>query len=93
MQLKDVLSDQAFIKSLLEKETVGEAQKAFRTKGLNFSELDIMNIWYHIKAHIENRAMSHELSLEQLDHVAGGEAIAMIGFYLSTQSFSNGARW
>ena len=94
MRIKEVLSDHAFVKSLLEKESVLEVQIAFEKKGFNFSELDIMNIWYHIKRRMDNRGRTDELPLEQLDSVAGGcEAVDAIGSYLSANDFYRGIRW
>ena len=76
-RIKEVFSDEAFVKSLLELENPAEVQAALKEKGIDLSESKIMEMRDQIAAHIENGTTPDELSLDQLDDVAGGLFITM----------------
>ena len=71
-KVKEVFSDQEFVKTLFQMETPAEAQKALKEKGLDFSEKDVLRLRDEIVKNIENGTTADELSLDQLDDVAGG---------------------
>ena len=77
-KIKEVFSDEEFVKKLFEMETPAEAQKALKEKGLDFSEKDVMNLRDEIVKHVENGIKPEEMSLDQLDEVAGGSAAVAI---------------
>jgi hypothetical protein len=64
-RIKEVLSDETFVKELSKLENVEEIQDAFKKKNLYFSidELNKFNEQFISKG---------ELSLDQMDEVAGG---------------------
>jgi len=74
-KVKEIFSDQAFVKRLFEMETPAEVQKTLKEKGLDFSEKDVMKLRDEIVKHVENGTKPEELSLDQLDDVAGGFVI------------------
>ena len=65
-QLKELFSDEAFVTSILELETVEEVQKALADKGLELSIDEIITI----KNTLANEET--ELSEDDLENVAGG---------------------
>jgi len=76
-EIQKVLSDEVFVKSLMEMETTAEVQKALKLKGLDLSEKDILKIRDDVQKHLENGTKPDELSLDQLDDVAGGSLIML----------------
>jgi len=64
-QVKEVLSDEAFVKKLSALESAEEIQVALREKNLEFSIEELTKL-------SEQFVSSGELSSEQLDDVAGG---------------------
>ena len=69
-----LLKDEAFVKELVEKETVEEAQALLASKGVELSADQLNEIRKGIAARIEG---GEELSDEQLENVAGGFADAI----------------
>ena len=74
-RIKEVFSDDAFIKNLLEKENAADVQTALKEKDLSFSLDEINEIRDKL---IEISDQKSELSLEQLQDVAGGSATAAV---------------
>ena len=83
-KMKEVLSDEAFFKSLFELETVAEVQAALREKGVELSEDEILGVRElflkveggeisaeQLEKWVE-QAESGELSEELLEQVSGG---------------------
>jgi len=75
-KIKEIFADQAFVKSLLKMETAAEVQKALKEKGLDISEKDVLKMRDELNKHLENGTKPDELSLDQLDDVAGGLIIS-----------------
>ena len=71
-RIKEVFSDAAFTKSILEMDEPGQVQAALKGKGLDFSLDDIGMIKNGLVA-MQNS--DGELDIDQLDNVAGGFAI------------------
>ena len=92
-KVKEIFSDKAFAKSLLELESATQVQAELKKKGLDFSENDIMKIRDEISKNLENGTKPEELSLDQLDDVAGGIAItttlAIVGGVLAAVVFAD----
>ena len=76
-KIKEIFSDQAFVKSLLEKDTAAQVQAELKKKGIDLSEKEVMKLRDEIVKHTENGTKPEELSLDQLDDVAGGLLISM----------------
>ena len=68
--IKEIFSDEAFLKSLSEMETAEEVQAALKEKGLDLSIDDILKIQKTLTSQ-ENG----ELSEDEMENVAGGFAI------------------
>ena len=68
--IKEIFSDEAFLKSLAEMETAEEVQAALKEKGLDLSIDDILKIQKTLTSQ-ENG----ELSEDEMENVAGGFAI------------------
>ena len=81
-KMKEVFSDEAFVKNLFELETVAEVQAALKEKGVELTEEEILGI-RDLLAKMESGEISPEqlesgeLSDEVLEQVAGGEIIIM----------------
>ena len=69
--IKEIFSDEAFLKSLSEMETAEEVQAALKEKGLDLSIDDILKIQKTLTSQ-ENG----ELSEDEMENVAGGFAIS-----------------
>ena len=83
-RMQEIFSDEAFVKGLLALETPAEVQAAMKEKGLDLSESEIMQIGEQINRRIENGTGSDELSIDQLDDVAGGLGpLVLIPLWLS----------
>ena len=92
VKLKEVFSDEAFVKGLFELESAGEVQAALKEKGIEFSEEEIISIRDFLlkveesditKEQLEKWTVQledGELSEEELELVAGGIAIETVGF-------------
>ena len=76
-KIKEVFADQAYVKSLLEMETAAQVQTELKKKGLDLSEKDVMKMRDEIVKHVENGTTPEELSLDQLDDVAGGLVVSV----------------
>ena len=91
-KLKEVFSDEAFVKSLFELESAGEVQAALKEKGIEFSEEEIISIRDFLlkveesditKEQLEKWTVQledGELSEEELENVAGGIVLETVGF-------------
>ena len=91
-KIKEVFSDEAFVKNLFELESAGEVQAALKEKGIEFSEEEIISIRDFLlkveesditKEQLEKWTVQledGELSEEELEIVAGGVAIETVGF-------------
>ena len=64
-RIKEVMSDEAFVKELSQLESVEEIQAVFKEKDLDFSIEELNKI-------SEQFVSGKELSFDQLDEVAGG---------------------
>lgn len=86
-KMKEVFSDEAFVKSLFELETVAEVQAALREKGVELSEDEILGVRElflkveggeisaeQLEKWVE-QAESGELSEELLEQVSGGSVV------------------
>lgn len=73
-KLKELLKDEAFVKELVEQETVEDAQKLLASKGVDISVDQLNEIHKGVAARLEE---GEELSDEQLENVAGGFADAI----------------
>ena len=71
-RMKEVFSDEAFVKSLFALETVEEVQAALKEKGVELSLEEINGIHDRLLVSINENG---ELSLEQLENVAGGNSL------------------
>lgn len=91
-KIKEVFSDEAFVKNLFELESAGEVQAALKEKGIEFSEEEIISIRDFLlkveKGDITKEQLEKwtvqledgELSEEELEIVAGGIALETVGF-------------
>ena len=70
--IKEVFSDEVFVKGLLELETPLEVQAALKEKGIEMTESEILALRDEIEKLAERVRNGEELSLDQLDDVAGG---------------------
>ena len=76
-RLQKVLSDEGFAEDLLELETPEQVQAAFREKGIEISIEQIISLRSALIKELEKaEANNAELSVEDLDDVAGGYAWA-----------------
>ena len=72
-RIKEVFSDEAFVKALLGLESAEEAQAALKEKGLEFSTDELVALRDALlKMSAKAEANGGELSVEDLDEVAGG---------------------
>ena len=72
-RIKAVFSDEAFVKALLELESPEEAQAALKEKGLDFSTDELVALRDALLKMSEKAGENGgELSVEDLDEVAGG---------------------
>ena len=71
-KLNELFLDQAFVKSLCELETAAQVQAELKKKGLDATEQDVMKLRESLIKQIENGKHQGEMSLDQLDDVAGG---------------------
>ena len=89
-RLKEVFSDEAFVKSLFELETVAEVQAALQEKGIELTEEEILGV-RDLLIKVEEGGISAEqlekwaaqiesgeLSEEMLEQVSGG-SITLVG--------------
>lgn len=74
-RVKEVFSDESFVKGLMEKETSEDVQAALKEKGLDFSLEEIAKIRDGIVSGVAN---GDELAMDQLEDVAGGFVIATV---------------
>jgi len=71
-RIKEVFSDEVFVKGLLELEAPEEVQAALKTKDIDFTMDEIMRLHDELVKTGKKADENGELSLEQLDDVAGG---------------------
>ena len=64
-KIKEVFSDEAFVKSLFELESAGEVQAALKEKGVELTEEEILGI-----RDLLGKVESDEISVEQLEQWA-----------------------
>ena len=91
-KMKEVFSDEAFVKGLFELESAAEVQAALKEKGIEFSEEEIISIRDFLlkveesditKEQLEKWTVQledGELSEEELENVAGGIVLETVGF-------------
>ena len=91
-EMKEIFSDEAFVKNLFELESAGEVQAALKEKGIEFSEEEIISIRDFLlkveesditKEQLEKWTVQledGELSEEELENVAGGIVLETVGF-------------
>ena len=71
-KMKEIFADQAFVKSLVVLETATQVQAELKKKGLDITEHDVVKLRDEINKLFQNRSKAEELSLNELDDVAGG---------------------
>jgi lactobin A/cerein 7B family class IIb bacteriocin len=85
-RMKEIFSDEAFVKELFAMETPAQVQAALKEKGIDITETEVIRAKDLINERIQSGAaperVSEELSLEQLDDVAGGALPALIGILI-----------
>ncbi|MDO4744882.1 MAG: hypothetical protein Q4A86_05835 [Clostridia bacterium] len=93
-KMKEVFSDEAFVKSVLELETAAEVQAALKEKGVELTEEEILAIRKLLSklesgevtkeqlAVWQKQAEDGELSEEALEQVAGGSFWDKVLFFL-----------
>ena len=102
-RIKEIFSDEAFVKGLLALETPEEVQAALKEKGVAVSIEEIMQLKDAlIKASEKAAESGGELSLEELEEAAGG-FVLLTGLYavafgpviapLFVQNVRTGLRW
>ena len=72
-RVKEVFSDEAFVEKLFSLESPEEAQALLKEQGLELSVEELNTINEQLKAKLE---AGGELSLDNLDNVAGGGVLA-----------------
>ena len=75
--IKEIFSDEAFVKSFLELETPEEVQSALKEKNIDMTEDEIITLRDDIVTLAEKAEAGEELSLEQLDEAAGGAFVTV----------------
>ncbi|MDO4731005.1 MAG: Nif11-like leader peptide family natural product precursor [Clostridia bacterium] len=93
-KMKEVFSDEAFVKSLFAMETAAEVQSALKEKGIEMSEEEILSV-RELLGKVENgeinqaqlgtwqkQAGDGELSNELLEHIAAGYNYTGVGIGL-----------
>ena len=78
--IEKVFSDEAFVKSLFELEEPADVQAMLKEKGIEMSLEEIKQLGALITKAIEAKQNGEELSLEQLDEVAGGGVVSGVVF-------------
>ena len=76
--IKEVFSNEAFVKELLTLETPAQVQVALKEKDIDMTENEIIGIRDELAKLVEKAQSGEELSLEQLDDVAGGAIVAIV---------------
>lgn len=76
-RIKEVFSDEEFVKSLFELETPEEVQAALEPKGVDMSIQEICQLRDILVMMVEKG--STELTEEELEQVAGGSILAAVG--------------
>ena len=71
-RMNEIFSDHAFAKSLFELETAAQVKAELKKKGLDVNEEDVLKLRETINKLIQNGSKAEELSLNELDDVAGG---------------------
>lgn len=71
-KIKEIFSDEAFVKELFTKETPEEAQALLETKGIELSVDEIVKIRNVLVKKLEQAQSGEELSEDDLKDVAGG---------------------
>ena len=90
-KMKEIFSDEAFVKSLFELESAAEVQAALKEKGVELSEEQIVGI-RELLLKVESGEISvaqlenGELAEETLEQVAGG--ILLIGSAIAVAKFA-----
>ena len=95
--MKEIFSDEAFVKSLFALETAEEVHAALKEKDVELSVEEINEIHDNLLKCVDENG---ELSLEQLENVAGGSVIvgvlglatAVVGLASSINTSTRG-RW
>ena len=75
-RVKEVFADEVFVKKLLALETPEEAQAALAEKGIEFSREEILGFRDMLMKALEKTKEGGELSLDDLEEVAGGVMIS-----------------
>ena len=83
MRIKEIFSDEAFVKRLLDQEEPEQIQAVLKEKGieLNFEEIEYMKSM--VEKMLSGQADPEELSDDDLKDVSGGGVGAAIGIILS----------
>ena len=71
-RIKEAFADEMFVKKLLELEEPAQVQAAFKEKGIELTETEVIAFRDEAVRLAEKIGLNGELSLEQLDEAAGG---------------------
>ena len=83
--IQEALSNEDFVKGLLAMETSEEVQNAFKQKGIEISPEEVLSLRDALIKIVEKADRNGgELSVEDLDDVAGGVNVAVIATVVCT---------
>ena len=77
-RVREVFSDEAFVTSLLEMESLTEVQAALKEKGVEMAEGDIVLLRDKIMELADKMQDGQELTPDQLDEAAGGVMVSTV---------------
>ncbi len=77
-RVKEVFSDEEFVKGLMALEEPAEVQAALKEKGIEMTEDEVVQLRDVIVKLAEQAGENGELSLEQIDEAAGGIALGTV---------------
>ena len=80
-RIKEVFSDEEFMKEFLSKETPEEAQELLAEKDIDVSVDDLCKLMDMLAAKSENPDEEMELDDEELEDVAGGSLAFLVGVF------------
>ena len=90
-RIKEVFSDEEFVKEFFSKETPEEAQALLAEKDIDVSVSDLCKLMDMLIAKVENPDAEGELDDEALEDVAGGvAALALVGILAAVGTIFTG---
>ena len=78
-RIKEVFSDEAFVKEMVSKDTPAEVKALLAEKGIDVSENDILQLRKLVEKKLSQAEDSEELDENDLEDVAGGFGPAGLG--------------